>query len=32
MIDCFIIRGRNSDYDVDALVCGSINDYVMFKI
>lgn len=28
MIDRFIIRGRNSDYDVDALVCGTINDYV----
>ena len=28
MIDRFIIRGRNSDYDVDALVCGRINDYV----
>lgn len=28
MIDRFVIRGRNSDYDVDALVCGTINDYV----
>ena len=28
MIDRFIIRGRNFDYDVDALVCGRINDYV----
>lgn len=28
MIDRFIIRGRNSDYDVDALVCGTIDDYV----
>lgn len=28
MIDRFIIRGRNSDYDIDALVCGTINDYV----
>lgn len=28
MIDRFVIRGRNSDYDIDALVCGSIDDYV----
>ena len=28
MIDRFIIRGRNSDYDIDALVCGTINNYV----
>lgn len=28
MIDRFIIRGRNADYDVDALVCGTIDDYV----
>lgn len=28
MIDRFIIRGRNSDYDIDALVCGTIDDYV----
>lgn len=28
MIDRFIIRGRNSDYDVDALVCGTVDDYV----
>ena len=28
MIDRFVIRGRNSDYDIDALVCGTINDYV----
>ena len=28
MVDRFIIRGRNSDYDIDALVCGTINDYV----
>ena len=28
MIDRFIVRGRNSDYDIDALVCGRINDYV----
>ncbi len=28
MIDRFIIRGRNSDYDIDALVCGKTNDYV----
>ena len=28
MIDRFIIRGRNSDYDIDALICGTTNDYV----
>ena len=28
MIDRFIIRGTNSDYDIDALICGTINDYV----
>ena len=28
MIDRFIIRGRNSDYDIDALVCGTIDNYV----
>lgn len=28
MIDRFIIRGRNSDYDIDALVCGTVDDYV----
>ena len=28
MVDRFIIRGRNSDYDIDALICGTINDYV----
>ena len=28
MIDRFVIRGRNSDYDIDALVCGTIDDYV----
>ena len=28
MVDRFIIRGRNSDYDIDALVCGTIDDYV----
>lgn len=28
MIDRFIIRGRNSNYDIDALVCGTIDDYV----
>ena len=27
MIDRFIIRGRNSDYDIDALVCGTVDDY-----
>ena len=28
MIDRFIVKGRNSDYDIDALVCGTIDDYV----
>ena len=28
MIDRFIIRGRNSEYDIDALICGTVNDYV----
>ena len=28
MVDRFLIRGRNSDYDIDALVCGTIDDYV----
>lgn len=28
MIDRFIIRGRNSDYDIDVFVCGTIDDYV----
>lgn len=28
MIDRFIIRGRNSEYDIDALVCGTVHDYI----
>ena len=28
MIDRFIVRGRNSDYDIDALVCGTLDDYI----
>ena len=31
MIDRFIIRGKNSDYDIDALVHGTIDDYVWIK-
>lgn len=31
MIDRFIIRGRNADYDIDALVYGTINEYVWIK-
>ena len=31
MIDRFIIRGRNCDYDIDALICGTIEDYVWIK-
>lgn len=28
MIDRFIIKGRNSDYEIDALISGTIDDYV----
>ena len=28
MIDRFVVRGRNSDYDIDAFVSGTIDDYV----
>lgn len=28
MIDRFIIRGRNSEYDIDAFIVGTTNDYV----
>lgn len=28
MIDRFIVKGRNSDYDIDALICGKVDDYV----
>ena len=28
MIDRFIIRGRNAEYDIDALICGTIDNYV----
>ena len=28
MIDRFIVRGRNSDYDIDAFICGTIDNYV----
>ena len=28
MIDRFLVRGRNSDYDIDALICGTTDDYV----
>lgn len=31
MIDRFLIRGRNSDYDIDALVSGTIENYVWIK-
>ena len=31
MIDRFVVRGKNSDYDIDALVCGTIDDYVWIK-
>ena len=31
MIDRFIVRGRNSDYDIDALICGTIDNYVWIK-
>ena len=28
MVDRFIIRGRNAEYDIDALVCGKVENYV----
>ena len=28
MIDRFIVRGLNSEYDIDAIICGKIDDYV----
>ena len=28
MIDRFIVKGNNSDYDIDALVCGATDNYV----
>lgn len=28
MIDRFLIRGKNSEYDIDALVSGTVDDYV----
>lgn len=28
LIDRFIIRGRNSDYDIDVLVSGTVDDYI----
>ena len=31
MIDRFIIRERNSDFDIDALVCGTVDNYVWIK-
>lgn len=31
MIDRFIVRGKNSDYDIDALVSGTVEDYVWIK-
>ena len=31
MIDRFIVRGKNSDYDIDVLVSGRIDDYVWIK-
>ena len=31
MIDRFIVRGRNSDYDIDVLICGTVNNYVWIK-
>ena len=31
LVDRFIIRGRNSDYDIDALICGTTNNYVWIK-
>lgn len=28
MIDRFIVKGRNADYDIDALICGTVDDYI----
>lgn len=28
MVDRFIVRGRNSDYDIDALICGTTDEYL----
>lgn len=28
MIDRFIVKGRNSDYDIDTLICGTVDDFV----
>ena len=28
MIDRFVVRGKNSDYDIDALISGTVDDYV----
>lgn len=28
MVDRFLIRGRNAEYDIDALICGKVDDYV----
>lgn len=28
MVDRFIVRGRNSDYDIDVLISGTVDDYV----
>lgn len=31
MVDRFLIRGRNAEIDIDAFVCGTINDYTWIK-
>ena len=31
LVDRFIIRGKNSDYDIDALIHGTPSDYVWIK-
>lgn len=31
MIERFIIKGRNSEYDIDALICGTVKDYIWIK-
>lgn len=28
MIDRFIVHGRNSDFDISALICGTVNNYI----
>ena len=31
MVERFLIKGRNSNYDIDAFICGTIDDYTWLK-